>query len=377
MIKIISVLLLANALSLPLGTGESALPLLVEPPVSQGWNEGFSREPAPPVFHKKERILVVESISSTKRKHPKGNNIMFRISEYYISPDGRKMQITHRAVLEGSSKVVNEENFELTCLGTNVFRMGMGERAFCIYKAKFTADGDLESLMVFYYDGVTPAERMGYYLYSNKGLQHPEVEMRIRSYPDVPENGWYMLPFAEPEIHSKHSELDSPNAEERKQAQDYFRTLAEMKECNAWLRDVPAAEKETMAADMLKAFRKVFKAKGMDTTSPTFVADCAHHFNELDVEEVFHEVFSAYARSQTAEKAAFFERRGTQFVLQACCALYLVKYVEINLKRSEAERAEARNVVGYLCQRADGACGFIGGPLWDLGYMPKDARGGW
>ena len=139
--------------------------MLVEPPVSQGWNEGFSRVPALPVFHKKERILVTESIVATKRHHPQGNNTMFRISEYYISPDGLKMQITHRVVFEGTDRLANEENFELTSLKPNVFRMDMGDGAFRIYKAKFTADGDLESLMTFDYDGRTPAEPKGYDIY--------------------------------------------------------------------------------------------------------------------------------------------------------------------------------------------------------------------
>ena len=161
----LSAILSICALSLPLCAGEVALPLLVVPPVSQGWNEGFSRTPAKPIFHKKERILVTEHLATTKRKHPKGNNLMFCISEYYISPDGQKMQITHRAVLEGSAKLVNEENFELTCLEPNVFRMDTGDRDFRIYKAKFTADGDLESLMSFDYDTRTPAEPVGCCIY--------------------------------------------------------------------------------------------------------------------------------------------------------------------------------------------------------------------
>ena len=154
-----------SLLLMPLCAAEGALPLLVEPPVSQGWNEGFSRAPAPPVFHKKERILVTESIVATKRHHPQGNNTMFRISEYYISPDGTKMQITHRAVFEGTARLANEENIELTSVKPNVFRMDMGDSAFRIYKAKFTADGDLESLMTFDYDGRTPAEPKGYDIY--------------------------------------------------------------------------------------------------------------------------------------------------------------------------------------------------------------------
>ena len=155
------ILITLSVLLMPLCAAEGALPLLVEPPVSQGWNEGFSRAPASPVFHKTERILVTERLVTTKRKHPKGNNRMFCISEYYISPEGLKMQITHRAVLEGSAKLVNEENFALSCLEPNVFRMDMGDSAFRIYKAEFTADGDLESLMTFDYDGRTPAEPKG------------------------------------------------------------------------------------------------------------------------------------------------------------------------------------------------------------------------
>lgn len=158
-------------LSAPLTAAEGALPLVVEPPVSQGVNEGFSREPNPPTYHKKERILVTEQISATKRHSTHGNNRMFIITEYGFSPDGKKMQITRRAVFEGTARLANEEDFQLNSSEPNVFRMDMGDSAFRIYKARFTPEGDLESLIIYDYDGRTPAEAKGRYIYSNKGLQ--------------------------------------------------------------------------------------------------------------------------------------------------------------------------------------------------------------
>lgn len=58
------------------------------------------------------------------------------------------MQISSWSVFEGTSKLANEESFELTCIAPYTFLFDLGEGNYRTYHARFAQDGELELLQV-------------------------------------------------------------------------------------------------------------------------------------------------------------------------------------------------------------------------------------
>ena len=127
------------------------VPLMVQPPTSQGTDQGFSREPTTQYFAE-QSIVVCEYITPTIAKSPKGNNRTFHIISYYVDPNGKAMKRTEREVFEGTSRVANEMSFELTCTAPHTYREELGDGTYRIYRARFGADRRLTKLTCAYYD---------------------------------------------------------------------------------------------------------------------------------------------------------------------------------------------------------------------------------
>lgn len=128
------------------------VPLIVPPPSSVGINQGFSRKPVSPFFCKQKSILVYESITQTKRKRKDGNNTVFKITEYYIAPNGKDFRKTTYCIFEGSSEIKNIDTEIMQYVSDFTFRQELGDGAYCLYSIEFNKTGRLESVVVTCYD---------------------------------------------------------------------------------------------------------------------------------------------------------------------------------------------------------------------------------
>lgn len=154
--KMIVVYVLAGCLQLAAWGGESPpvvpVPLIAEPPVSSGVNQGFSRQPASPYCNDEKGIIVVESIAPTVRMSSRGNNAQFSITEWRPDNDRGLLTVTKRCVFEGTSRVTNEETIVAKKVAPNIYLYPDADGASRVYVVEVDSRGRILRLTAFFYE---------------------------------------------------------------------------------------------------------------------------------------------------------------------------------------------------------------------------------
>lgn len=133
-------------------SGPVPVPLITEPPVSCGVNQGFSRQPHSPYCDDEKGIVVVESISPTVRTSPHGNNTQFTITEWKPDNDRGLLTVTTRCVFEGTARISNEQTIVAHKVAPNVYLYPDADGASRVYVVSVDPMGKIRELTVFFYE---------------------------------------------------------------------------------------------------------------------------------------------------------------------------------------------------------------------------------
>ena len=118
---------------------------------SQGVNQGFSREPAAPYYNKEKHTLVLERIGRMPLEHPNGNNRKFEVTRIQLLPGGKDMRLQTHYLQEGAASYALQEEGIFPRVEENTYRAELGDGHYCLYRAVFTPEGELDSLTAEYY----------------------------------------------------------------------------------------------------------------------------------------------------------------------------------------------------------------------------------